>query len=242
MVKTTKADKTTVAAAAATPAVTPAATPVSNASSTKKAAAPKKTKEVAAPAAAAAPVAPVVAAPVVAAPVASEPVVANVDEKATSETMLSGVVAKIQQATALLASLKADTRDLQKQITHDRKLAEKAAKKSNKRKTRDSSASGEAKARNSGFMKPVRISDELATFLGKANGTVMGRHEANAEIRNYVANNGLKETAKGKGRNINPDSKLMSLLKVPDNVQLDYFNLQKFMKPHFIKIEESSTA
>jgi upstream activation factor subunit UAF30 len=151
-------------------------------------------------------------------------------------------VAKIQQATALLASLKADTRDLQKQIVHDRKLAEKAAKKSNKRKTRESSASGEAKARNSGFMKPVRISDELATFLGKANGTVMGRHEANAEIRNYVANNGLKETAKGKGRNINPDSKLMSLLKVPDNVQLDYFNLQKFMKPHFIKIEESSTA
>jgi upstream activation factor subunit UAF30 len=122
-------------------------------------------------------------------------------------------------------------------------LAEKAAKKSGKRKSRrDATEGGEAKARNSGFMKPVRISDELASFLGKSKGTVMGRHEANAEIRTYVANNNLKETAKGKGRNINPDSKLMGLLQVPAGVQLDYFNLQKYMKPHFIKIEETASA
>jgi len=232
MVKTTKADKTTVAAstpvAAATTPVSAAATPAAKKTSTKK------VKEVAATPA------PVVevAAPVVE---AAAPATTNVvEEKVGSEALLSALVAKIQQVTSLLSSLKSDTKDLQKQIAHDRKLAEKAAKKSNKRKAKREGVEGETKARNSGFMKPVRLSDELASFLGKANGTVMGRQEANAGIRNYVAANGLKETAKGKGRQINPDSKLMSLLKVPTGIQLDYFNLQRFMKPHFIKIEETA--
>lgn len=196
----------------------------------------------------------VVAAPVVATPTpAPTPVVAataTVETKTeevkslSSDTILTAVDAKIQQVSSILASLKNDSKALRKEILSNKKAFEKLEKKSAKKK-RAVPVDGdgvEVKPRNSGFMRPVKISDELASFLGKATGTVMGRQDANDEIRQYVALHNLKETEKGKGRNINPDAKLSSLLKLPSGEQLTYFNLQKYMKPHFIRIEDVTVA
>jgi len=229
MVRATKSTTTPLSAA-------PAAV-VAEATETKKTSSKKSTKVEAA----AAP-APVVAAPVVAASVAvvQEPV-AEDSKTLSSEAILTAVDAKIQQVSSILASLKNDSKALRKQIAQDKKATEKLAKKSAKKK-RAVVEGEEAKPRNSGFMRPVKISDELASFLGKATGTVMGRQDANDEIRQYVALHNLKETEKGKGRNINPDAKLSSLLKLPSGEQLTYFNLQKYMKPHFIRIEDAAPA
>ena len=195
-----------------------------------------------------------VAAPVVATPTpAPTPVVAattTVETKTeevkslSSDAILTAVDAKIQQVSSILASLKNDSKALRKEILSNKKAFEKLEKKSAKKK-RAVPVDGdgvEVKPRNSGFMRPVKISDELASFLGKATGTVMGRQDANDEIRQYVALHNLKETEKGKGRNINPDAKLSSLLKLPAGEQLTYFNLQKYMKPHFIRIEDAATT
>ena len=192
--------------------------------------------------------APVVAAPepVVVAPVVAvvEPVVsaaADESKSLSSDAILTAIDAKIQQVSSVIASLKNDSKALRKQIAADKKVADKLAKKSAKKK-RVVVEGEEVKPRNSGFMRPVKISDELASFLGKTAGTVMGRQDANDEIRQYVALNNLKETEKGKGRNINPDAKLSALLKLPGGEQLTYFNLQKYMKPHFIRIEDVVAA
>ena len=40
---------------------------------------------------------------------------------------------------------------------------------------------------------------------------------------------------KNNGRKINPDEKLRNLLGVKPEDELTYFNLQKYMSPHFIK-------
>ena len=224
MVRTTKPASTTPVA------VAPVATPVAE----KKVSAKKSTKTETASTVVE------TVAPVAAAPVATE--VASVEiVSLSSDAILTAVDAKIQQVSSILASLKNDSKSLRKQIAQDKKAAEKLAKKSSKKK-RTPVEGEEAKPRTSGFMRPVRISDELASFLGKASGTVIGRQDANDEIRKYVSNHNLKETEKGKGRNINPDAKLAALLKLPANEQLTYFNLQKYMKPHFIKIEEPATA
>jgi upstream activation factor subunit UAF30 len=213
--------------------------------SAKKASSKKAPKvDAAAPVAAAPVVAPVVAAPVSAPVVAAPSTESKVEESKTvsSESILTSIDAKIQQVYSVISSLKNDSKALRKEILANKKAFEKLEKKTSKKKRAAPVEGEEVKPRNSGFMRPVKISDELASFLGKTTGTVMGRQDANDEIRQYVALHNLKETEKGKGRNINPDAKLSALLKLPKDEQLTYFNLQKYMKPHFIRIEDAVTT
>ena len=84
-----------------------------------------------------------------------------------------------------------------------------------------------------GFTKPMLISDELAMFLGEPAGTEMARYEVSKEINKYIQINGLQDMYNG--RKINPDENLRNLLNIGMEVELTYFNLQKYMKHHFIK-------
>ena len=230
MVRTTSAKQT------ATNSVSPAAVaPAIEVAPSKKSSSKKSAKTE---------VAPVVVAPVVEVALSAPVAESKVDEtkSLSSDAILTAFDAKIQQVSSILNSLKNDSKALRKEILSNKKAFEKLEKKSAKKKRAAPVDGEEAKPRNSGFMRPVKISDELASFLGKATGTVMGRQDANDEIRQYVSLHNLKETEKGKGRNINPDSKLSSLLKLPAGEQLTYFNLQKYMKPHFIRIEDATVA
>ena len=55
------------------------------------------------------------------------------------------------------------------------------------------------------------------------------------EINAYIQTHSLQD--KSNGRKINPDAKLTQLLKISKEDELTYFNLQKFMKHHFVKAE-----
>lgn len=235
MVRTTSAKQTT--SNSATLMSSPVVAVVEESAPSKKVSSKKSVKtEVAA----AAPVVVSTPEPVVAA-VAPAPVV-DETKSLSSDAILTAVDAKIQQISSIITSLKNDSKVLRKEILSNKKAFEKLEKKSAKKKRAAPVEGEEVKPRNSGFMRPVKISDELASFLGKTVGTVMGRQDANDEIRQYVSLHNLKETEKGKGRNINPDAKLSSLLKLPTGEQLTYFNLQKYMKPHFIRIEDAAVA
>lgn len=131
---------------------------------------------------------------------------------------------KLQQVSALLTSLKSEYRTLEKKWTRQLTLAQKA---NSKRKRKASTRSP------SGFVKPTRISDELATFLSKPSGTEMARTEVTRLINGYIREHKLQD--KDNGRVIKPDGKLTKLLKVSKEDTLTYFNLQKFMSPHFYK-------
>jgi upstream activation factor subunit UAF30 len=133
-------------------------------------------------------------------------------------------LAKLQQLGALLSTLKAEYRSLEKQWSRELKSAQKQSSK-RKRKAGNRAPSG--------FVKPTRISDELASFLEKPTGTEMARTEVTREINVYIRNHNLQD--KANGRKINPDSKLASLLKLKKTDELTYFNLQKYMSPHFAK-------
>ena len=124
----------------------------------------------------------------------------------------------------LISSLKVEYRTLEKKWTRELKTAQKQSSK-RKRKAGNRAPSG--------FVKPTRISDELASFLGKEKGTQMARTEVTREINTYIRAHKLQD--KDNGRKINPDSKLASLLKLNKTDELTYFNLQKYMSPHFAK-------
>ena len=106
---------------------------------------------------------------------------------------------KLQTVNAMISSLKADFRQLEKKAIRELKVAEKASQK-RKRKQGNRSPSG--------FVKPTKISDELATFLGKAKGSEMARTEVTREINAYIREHKLQD--KNNGRVINADKKLSS--------------------------------
>ena len=132
--------------------------------------------------------------------------------------------AKLTQLGALVASLKSEYKSMERQWTKDLKAAQKASSKK-KRKT--------GNRQPSGFVKPTRISDELAKFLDKPAGTEMARTDVTRNINVYIRAHNLQD--KENGRKINPDAKLQSLLKLKKTDELTYFNLQRYMSPHFAK-------
>ena len=219
--KTPKVSKKTApaaaAAASATPAVVVATTPAAATPAPKK----KAVKSVS----------PVTAtAPVVAAVSPADALVAATTAPASSE--YTDFMGKLQQVSTLLSSLRCDFRSLEKKSSRDLKLANKAnAKRARKQKGNRSP---------SGFVKPTLISSELATFLGKEVGTQMARTEVTREINTYIRANSLQD--KENGRKINADEKLSSLLKLVAGEELTYFNLQRYMSPHFIKAVVVPTA
>ena len=131
---------------------------------------------------------------------------------------------KLQGLTLLINSLKGEFRTLEKKAMRELKVAQKVNAKK-KRKSGNRSPSG--------FVKPTLISDELATFLKKPLGSEMARTEVTREINTYIRANSLQD--KSNGRQINPDDSLSALLKVKENEVLTYFNLQRYMSPHFAK-------
>ena len=117
-----------------------------------------------------------------------------------------------------------------------KRLCKVFAKKHNKKKKK----SGSGNKAPSGFAKPAPISKELCEFLGKEVGSELARTEVTKALNAYIKAHNLQDE-KNK-RSINPDAKLNALLKVGKGESVTYFNLQKYMKAHFPKKEESSVT
>jgi chromatin remodeling complex protein RSC6 len=233
MAKTTKTSATTAAAstaAASTAAASTAAASTASTAATSTAAAstaavakvvkaPKVAKEPKEPKVAKEPKEP-------AAAVATDAAAAVEEAVPSTESLISSqfssISSKLQQVVAFAASLRSELRSLERHAVKELRTAQKASAKK-RRKVGNRAPSG--------FVKPTPISKELAEFLGKTDGSEMARTEVTREINAYIRNNNLQD--KENGRRINPDAKLKSLLKLKKGEELTYFNLQRYMSPHF---------
>jgi len=162
-------------------------------------------------------------------PVVTEPAVvvdtpASTEEVGNLQSKLAEYSSKLQALTALVNVVKNDYKFLEKAVSKELKAAQKASQKKKR---------GSGNRAPSGFVKPTLISDELALFLGKDKGSLLARTAVSKEINLYIRANSLQD--KDNGRKIIPDAKLAKLLKLQKTDELTYFNLQKFMKHHFIK-------
>jgi chromatin remodeling complex protein RSC6 len=133
---------------------------------------------------------------------------------------------KLGQLASLISTLKSEFKTMEKNWTKELKAAQKISSKK-KRKSGNRAPSG--------FVKPALISDELAKFLEKPTGTQMARTDVTRQLNTYIRANSLQD--KENGRKINPDAKLQALLKLKKTDELTYFNLQRYMSPHFPKAE-----
>lgn len=176
--------------------------------------------------------APVEAAP--AAPAVENQVVAAAEQQPQTPTLADSFQELLGQLTALrsqLTSVTGQVRALQKRSERELKAAQKAGRK-RARKTGNRAPSG--------FVKPTKISKELANFLGKPQGTEMARTEVTREINTYIRAHKLQDPKNG--RRILADTKLRSLLKLKKSDELTYFNLQRYMSPHFARAKSSKAS
>jgi len=140
------------------------------------------------------------------------------------------VLATLSALRSQLTSVTSQVRALSKRSEREVKQAQKNGRK--KRKTGNRAPSG--------FVKPTKISLELAKFLGKPKGTEMARTQVTREINGYIRQHSLQDPQNG--RRILADSKLKKLLKLTDTDELTYFNLQRYMSPHFAKAGKALAA
>ena len=162
--------------------------------------------------------------------VAAAPATENVELEVAVDQSVE-FISKLKQLGSMISALTTEYRALEKKWSRDLKTANKQSSK-RKRKAGNRAPSG--------FVKPTKISDELAKFLEKPTGSEMARTDVTREINTYIRAHKLQD--KDNGRKINPDTKLAALLKLKKTDELTYFNLQKYMSPHFAKAVKAETS
>jgi chromatin remodeling complex protein RSC6 len=113
---------------------------------------------------------------------------------------------------------------LEKRIPRELKKASKG------RRNRKTEGDADKPKKESVFTKPSQISDDLCVFLGKPKGTLMSRSEVTTAVCGYAKTKGLMEK-----QNIKADAALRKLLKLTEADELKILNLQRYLKPHYIK-------
>ena len=115
-----------------------------------------------------------------------------------------------------------------KEQKETKKIVDKKKKKAN----------GKKKA-PSGFAKPSSISDDLAIFLGLEAGSQLARTDVTSKVIAYVKAQNLQNPEKK--REIIPDAKLSALLTPKDGDIITFFNLQSYLKRHFLPTASVTT-
>ena len=127
-----------------------------------------------------------------------------------------------------LAALRKDVNSLTKLVRKVRNFQEDPTGEKTKERTK-----------NNGFNRPMKISTDLKEFLGIEEDTI-SRSTVTRRINEYVKTNGLKHP--DNGRILILDEKLTKLLKPPEGTQVTYLNIQKYLSPHYTKIEDPPAA
>jgi chromatin remodeling complex protein RSC6 len=150
---------------------------------------------------------------------------------------------------AILASLTTESATIKNLITNVRNVlkdVERQTKDYDKLVNKRSRNKGEKKVSDapSGITKPVAISDDLAVFLGVAPGTLVPRNEVTKGVSAYVRQHELYDpTNRQKFSFANkPEGKvLFKLLGEPQEV-VTYFNLQRYLKSHYITVSSEAAS
>jgi chromatin remodeling complex protein RSC6 len=145
------------------------------------------------------------------------------------DDLFNKLTAQFNDSQSILKTLANNLKILHKEVLKERKEIAKNAKKNKKTKQKKQTLSG--------FAKPSQISQKLAEFLGTDKDVMVARTDATKLVIAYVKEHNLQNPENKK--QILPDEKLRNLLEpyFTSEDKLEYFNLQKYLKYHFIKDE-----
>ena len=215
--KTTKTTKAKVTAATVTvPVVEAVAAPV-------PVKAPKATKAKAAAA--------VVETPVVApATLTTNVVAATPSDSVVEEDVGASLQKSITELHEQLSALKTAASAAAGALKVIEKQAARVIKKADRRRKRKAEAVEGAEPKPCIFTKPVKISDELCSFLAHPKNTEVSRSAVTKGVMAYARANNLMDK-----QTIKADAALRKLLTLNEGDSLTILNLQKFLRRHYVK-------
>ena len=124
-----------------------------------------------------------------------------------------------QNVTNSVKELNTIIKRIQKEHSKVQKTLEKKQKKKNNNVTRC-------------FSKPTMVSNKLSSFMGLGDSQLVSRTDVTKYITTYIKDHNLQKPEDK--RQIIMDKSLEGLLAVPSTATLTYFNLQTYLKPHYI--------
>jgi chromatin remodeling complex protein RSC6 len=146
------------------------------------------------------------------------------------ESIENAFIMKLNNFTAKIAAINKDVKELQgigKVLEKDFNNVVKAiSKQKNKNKNSENRTL-------SGFAMPSLLSPELYEFLRIEAGTRIPRKDVTKMLNDYIKENNLRNEQDR--RKIIPDENLKRIFKCTDDDNVTYFNLQTYMKHHFVK-------
>jgi chromatin remodeling complex protein RSC6 len=110
------------------------------------------------------------------------------------------------------------------------KQAARVVKKAERRRKRKVEAVEGAEPKPCIFTKPVKISTELCSFLGKPKDSEVSRSAVTKGVMAYARANNLMDK-----QTIKADASLRKLLTLNEGDALTILNLQKYLRRHYIK-------
>jgi len=148
-------------------------------------------------------------------------------DESTVDILFDKLQLQFNDSQQILKTLHNNLKILYKEVLKERKELLKKSNKNNKKKKKKNNLSG--------FAVPTKITKELAEFLNLEEDAEISRTDVTSMICKYVKDNNLQNPENKKI--IIPDEKLSKLFKgyLGEDDQLEFFNIQSYLKYHFIK-------
>ena len=143
-----------------------------------------------------------------------------------NDSDVSPIQSQWRDMEQLIATFKLQANTMSQQFRQLEKTTQKQLTQLKKETTKS-----KGNKKPSGFAKPSKISRELGIFMGKDEGVDVARTEVTQFVIAYIKDNKLAVS-----KDIKPDKKLQELLGTSGDEKITYFNIQKFMNKHFLKL------
>ena len=152
----------------------------------------------------------------------------NIEKKESNvDILFDKLQLQFNDSQQILKTLHNNLKILYKEVLKERKELQKKSNKNSKKKKKKNNLSG--------FAVPTKITKELAEFLNLDHDTEISRTDVTSLICKYIKDNNLQNPDNKKI--ILPDDKLKKLFNgyLSEEDQLEFFNIQSYLKYHFIK-------
>ena len=156
--------------------------------------------------------------------VVKESSIESSNEDVSTDLLFNKLINQFADIQLAMKTLQSNLKILQKEVSKERKESKKKESKIKKKSTKKRSPSG--------FAKPSPITKELCDFIGVSYDTELARTEVTSKVIAYVKEFNLQNPENKK--QIMVDEKLNKLLQPQSDDVITFFNLQTYLKKHFV--------